>query len=77
MIVGSRPALAGKGSFVSRWILKVPVWVVFDNYDVELDTNGVYVFAALDTESSGSRILADSAAGVSSIRIKYHIWDLT
>lgn len=75
--VGSRPALAGKGRFVGRRILKIPVWVVFDNHDVELDTNGVDVFAALDTEGSGSRILADSALGVSSTRIKHHTRGLT
>ena len=57
----------GKGRLISRRILEIPVWVVFDNYDVELDTNGVNIFAALDTKGSGSRILADSALRMSSI----------
>lgn len=59
MSIGSRPTSVGKGRLVSRRILEIPVWVVFDNHHVELDTNCVNVFAALDTEGSRSRILAD------------------
>ncbi len=77
MSVGSRPTSVGKGRLISRRILEIPVWVVFDDYDVELDTNGVNVFAALNTKGSGRRILTDSALGVSSISIRYHTRRLT
>ena len=77
MSVGSRPTSVGKGRLISRRILEIPVWVVFDDHDVELDTNSVNVFAALNTKGSGSRILTDSALGVSPISIKYYTRRLT
>ena len=58
-------ALVGEGRLVSRRILEVPIGVIFDNNDVEFDTNSVNVFAALDTKGSRSRILAYTALGVS------------
>ena len=66
MSTGSRPTSVGKRRLISRRILEIPVWVVFDDYDIKLDTKGVNVFATWDTEGSGSWILADSALGVSS-----------
>lgn len=65
--VGGRPTSVGKGRLLGRRILEVPVRVIFDDHNVELDTKGVNVFAALDTEGSGSRVLADSTLMVSSI----------
>lgn len=67
MSVGSRPTSVGKGRLISRRILEIPVGVVFDDYDIELDTNGVNVFAASNTKGSGSGILADAALAISSI----------
>ena len=77
MSVGSRPTSVSKGRLISRRILEIPVWVVFNDYNVEFDTNGVNVFAALNTKGSGSRILTDSALGVSLISIRYHTRRLT
>lgn len=65
MSVGSRPTSVGERRFAGRRILEIPVWVVFDDYDVKFDTNGVDVLTALDTEGPGSRILTDSALPVS------------
>ena len=74
---GRRPTLVGKRRVISRRILEIPVWVIFNNYDIESDTNSVNVFPALDAEGSRSRILADPALGVSSKKNWYRTWGLT
>ena len=54
-------------SSVSRRILEVPVRVVFDDYDVELNTNGIYFFAALNAQCSTRGVLANAIPNVSSM----------
>ena len=40
--------------------MQVPVWIVFDDDYIILDTESIYVFASLDAKGAGGRILADS-----------------
>ncbi len=54
-------------SSVSGRILEVPVRVVFDDYDIELNTNGIYFFAALNAQCSTGRVLANAINNVSSM----------
>ena len=65
-----------RGSPRQRWvvligsvggrILEVPVRVVFNNYNVKFDTDGIYFFAALDAQCSTRRVLANARLNVNS-----------
>lgn len=48
-------------------ILEVPVRVVFNDYNVEFNTDGVYFFAALNAQCSTRGVLANARLNVSSI----------
>ena len=48
-------------------ILEVPVRVVFNDDDVEFDTNGIYFFAALNAQGSTRGVLTDARLNVSSV----------
>ena len=56
--------MAGAG-WVSGGILEIPVWIVFDNYDIELDADGIDLFTTLDAKCSSRRILTNANSGVS------------
>lgn len=58
--IGVRPR-----QLVCRGILEVPIWVVFNDYDIEFDTYSIDVFAALDTKETTSRVLANAMSTVS------------
>ena len=34
--------------FVPGWVLKVPIWFIFNDYDIVLNAEGVYLLASLD-----------------------------
>jgi hypothetical protein len=40
--------------------LEIPVWIVFNDEDVVLDTKSIDFFAALNGEDSAGWVLADS-----------------
>lgn len=67
----STPILVGNGRLISRRILEIPVWVIFDDDHVKFNTNGVNGFAALNAEGSRCGILTDSGLRVSSVLIEY------
>lgn len=48
-------------------ILEIPVRIIFNNDDVELDTNGIYLFAALNAQRSTCGVLTNARLNVSSV----------
>lgn len=48
-------------------ILEVPVGVVFNDDDVEFDTNGIYFFAPLNAQCSTRGVLTNARLNVSSM----------
>ena len=65
--VVSRPILGGDGRLISRRILEIPVWVIFDDDNIKLHTNGVNGLTAFNAKGPRCGILANPGLRVSSV----------
>jgi len=57
----------GLREFVGGGILEIPIWVIFNDYDIKFDTDGIYVFATLDAKCTAGWILANAGFQVSPV----------
>ena len=65
VVSGGGLALRLKRGVVGGRVLKIPVWVVFNDYDVIFAAYCVDIFASLYAQCSRGWVLADSGFGVS------------